>query len=281
MAITTGGELVAVPPNAAEEPDVATVDLTVDETGKAKGSFALLLKSRDAQDVAGVLEEEAGEERDDALRAFVLAWMPDADVLEVKASAETWQVLLTAKIEVPQLLVPDGTRFAIAGTPPLHGGGRAATLGGTYAAQAKRTTALTIRDAIQYTIHRVIRLPKGISISTPLPAVDVTDAGTSMKATRKVKVDGSNVMEDLTFSLPTGVVSVKGFDAFVASARAIDDGFESVIRVLPAPGTMKIPGLSASGAASAFAKPPKSGTPLVPAPTLPIKVVPPVTPKKP
>jgi len=207
FAINTKGDIIAVPANANEEPDLATIDLTVDETGAAKGTLALLLRGRDAQDVSAVLEELAGEERDDTLRSYVQAWMPQADVTEVKASAETWQITLSAKIEVPALLVPDGTRFAIAGTPPLHGGGRAATLGATYASQAKRTTALTIRDAIQYGIHRVIRLPKNTAITTPLPAVDVKEAGTNMVGKRTVKVDGTTLIEDFSFSLPTGVVA--------------------------------------------------------------------------
>ncbi len=236
-AITTKGEVIPVPPNAAEEPDVATIDLSVDETGKAHGTLSVLLRGRDAQDLSAVLEELAGEEREDTLRAYVLAWMPNADVTDVKASAETWQILLSAKLEVPNLLVPDGARLAIAGTPPLHSGARATTLGQSYAAQAKRTTALAIHNATQYAIHRVIRLPKGTSISTPLPAVDVHDKATSLHATRKVKVDGSTIVEDFTFSLPTGVVPVNAFDAFTAVARTVDDGFLSVVRVMPPAGS--------------------------------------------
>lgn len=241
FAINTKGEIIPVPANVAEEPDLATIDLTVDETGKAKGTLSLLLRGRDAQDVSAVLEELAGEERDETLRSYVLAWMPTADVLNVKASAETWQVLLKADIEVASLLIPDGTRFAISGTPPLHSSGRAATLGATYASQAKRTTALTIRDAIQYGIHRVIRLPKGTAISTPLPSLDVKDPGTNMAAKRTVKVDGTTLIEDFSFSLPTGVVSPKAFDAFTEVARSIDDGFQSVVRLAPPPGTIKLP----------------------------------------
>jgi len=241
FAINTKGDIIAVPANVVEEPDLATIDLTVDETGTAKGTIALLLRGRDAQDVSAVLEELAGEERDETLRSFVQAWMPQADVFEVKASAETWQILLNARIEVQALLVPDGTRFAIAGTPPLHGGGRAATLGATYASQAKRTTALTIRDAIQYGIHRVIRLPKNTAITTPLPALDVKEPGTNMIGKRSVKVDGTTLIEDFAFSLPTGVVAPKAFDAFTDAARTIDDGFQSVVRVQPPPGTIKVP----------------------------------------
>jgi hypothetical protein len=241
FAINTKGEVIPVPANVAEEPDLATIDLAVDDTGRAKGTISLLLRGRDAQDVSAVLEELAGEERDETLRGYVLAWMPTADVTNVKASAETWQVLLKADIEIASMLIPDGTRFAITGTPPLHGGGRAATLGGTYASQAKRTTALTIREAIQYGIHRVIRLPKGTAISTPLPAVDVKDPGTNMTAKRTVKVDGTTLIEDFAFSLPTGVVSPKAFDAFTDVARAIDDGFQSVVRLQPPPGTIKLP----------------------------------------
>lgn len=241
FAINTRGEIIPVPANVADEPDLATIDLTVDETGKAKGTLSVLLRGRDAQDVSAVLEELAGEERDETLRGYVLAWMPTADVLNVKASAETWQVLLKADVEISAMLIPDGTRFAITGTPPLHSGGRAATLGATYASQAKRTTALSIRDAIQYGIHRVIRLPKGTAINTPLPALDVKDPGTNMAAKRTVKVDGTTLIEDFAFSLPTGVVSPKAFDAFTDVARLIDDGFQSVVRLTPPPGTIKLP----------------------------------------
>jgi hypothetical protein len=167
--------------------------------------------------------------------------MPQADVTEVKASTESFHIILNAKIEVPTLLVPDGARFAIAGTPPLHGGGRAATIGATYASQATRTTALTIRDAIQYTIHRVIRLPKNTAITTPLPSVYVKEAGTNMIGKRVVKVDGTTLIEDFSFALPTGVVQPKEFEAFTAAARSIDDGFQSVVRVQPPPGTIKAP----------------------------------------
>lgn len=279
FAIDTAGKILPVPPNAAEEPDLATIDLSVDESGKAKGTLALLLRGRDAQDVSAVLEELAGEERDETLRSYVLAWMPQADVLEVKASAETWQVTLSAKIEVPALLVPDGTRFAIPGTSPLHGGGRATTLGATYASQAKRTTALTIRDAILYDIHRVIRLPKGTSISTPLPAVDAKDPGTNMVAKRKVKVDGTTLIEDFSFSLPTGVVAPKAFEAFTDVARAIDDGFLTVVRVQPPGGAAKVP------AAKPVEKPgkpvPKPTKPAGATSAAPPKAPAPAPPKKP
>jgi len=248
VAIDTQGNILPVPPNAVLDPDVATIDLGVDDAGNAKGTFALLLKSRDAQDVAAILEEVAGDEIDDALRAYVHGWVPGADITEVKASAETWQVMITAKIEIPGLLVPDGTRFAIGGTAPVHGAGRSMTLGQTYAAQAKRTTALSIRDAIDYTIHRVIRLPAGTAIATPLPAVDVTDETSSLKATRKVKVDGTTLTEDFTFSLPTGVVEPKKFEAFTANTRLVDDGFLSVIRVTPP--TSAKPGTGAKPTAS-------------------------------
>lgn len=231
MAITTKGEVISIPANPVQEPDLATIDVTVDDTGRGKGTFALMLRGRDAQDLSSILEEEAGEDREDALRAYVLAWVPNADVVEPKASAETYQVLLTAKIEIPSMLTPDGTKLALAGTPPLHSGANARTMGASYAGQAKRTTALTIKDAIQWAIHRVVRLPAGTAISTPLPAVDVKDKATGLEATRKVKVDGATVIDDFAFSLPTGVVAPTAFDAFSAIGRQVDDGFMSVVRV--------------------------------------------------
>jgi hypothetical protein len=238
-AITTSGAIVPVPANANEEPDLATIDLTVDASGTGRGTFTLLLRGRDAQDLSAIMEEAAGEERDNALRQYVLAWMPSADVHELKASAETWQVLINARIDVPGLLVPEGSRFSIAGTPPLHSGARAGTLGGTYAAQAKRTTALTIRDAVFYGIHRVIRLPQGTAIRAPLPSLDAKDEGTSLTASRRVKVDGSTIIEDFAFSLPTGVVPATAFDGFTAVARSVDDGFQAVLRVQPPAGAIQ------------------------------------------
>ena len=246
MAMGTTGKIVPVPPNAADDPDVATIELAVDETGKAKGTFSLLLRGRDAQEIAWTLEESAGDNRDDALRAQVLSWIPEADVLEVKASAETWQVVLHAKIELPIFLTPDGARLAIAGAAPLHWG-RAATLGATYAAQAKRTTALRISAATMYTVHRVIHLPKGTSIVTPLPSLDVTDATTKLHATRSAKVDGTTVIDDVGFTMPTAVVQPSEFDAFTANARLVDDGLLSVVRVQPTPGAIKLPVAGAAG----------------------------------
>jgi hypothetical protein len=271
MAMGTSGKIVPVPPNAADDPDVATIELTVDETGKAKGTFALLLRGRDAQEIAWTLEESAGDNRDEALRAQVASWIPEADVLEVKASAETWQVVLNAKIEIPNFLVPDGSRLAMAGAAPLHWG-RAATLGATYAAQAKRTTALRISAATIYTVHRVVHLPKGTAIATPLPSLDVTDPTTKLRATRSVKIDGSTVLDDVTFTMPTAVVQPSEFDSFTANARLIDDGFLSVVRVQPAPGAIKLPVASTTGK---DAKPPAPATTTTPK----APVAPPVAPK--
>jgi hypothetical protein len=231
LAITTTGEIIPVPANADEEPDVATVELTVDEHGRAKGTLALLLKGRDAHDLTNILEELAGEDRVNALKGYVLGWLPGADVLEVTASQDGWWFVLTAKVELSSLLALDGKRLAIPGAPALHSAGRATTLGATYAAQAKRTTALTIRDAIQYRVHRVIHLPPSTSFTTPLPSLDVTEPTSGMRATRKVSIDGDTMIDDVAFALPTCVVSIEAFPAWTKEARIIDDGLSSVVRV--------------------------------------------------
>ena len=62
-----------------------------------------------------------------------------------------------------------------------------------------------------------------------------------MVGKRTVKVDGTTLIEDFSFALPTGVVQPKEFEAFTASARSIDDGFQSVVRVQPPPGAIKLP----------------------------------------
>jgi hypothetical protein len=229
-ALTAQGEIVPIPANPDGDPDLATIDWTVDEHGDGKGTLALLLRGRDAQEAAAILEETAGDERDDALRELVASWVPDADVTEPKASTETWQVVVTAKVARKGFLVPDGGKLAIGGVPALHGGAQG-TLGSTYAAQAKRTTALTIRNATLYELHRRVRLPAGSAVATPLPALDVSDDGATMKAKRSVRVDGNTVIDDVSFSLPTGVVEVAKFGAFTAHAKAIDDGFGASVRV--------------------------------------------------
>src|SRR5205823_3109993 len=71
------------------------------------------------------------------------------------------------------------------------------------------------------------------AIATPLPDMTVDDTSASMHASRKAKVDGTTLVEDIAFSLPTGTVAPDKFDAFTAAARAVDDGFESVVLVSP------------------------------------------------
>ena len=76
--------------------------LALDAKGDARGTFAVVLRGRDAQELAEALFRIVGAERQRALRDVVLAWLPWANVDDVQlASTEgSWQVSLRADVSV-------------------------------------------------------------------------------------------------------------------------------------------------------------------------------------
>ena len=76
--------------------------LALDAHGDARGTFAVVLRGRDAQELAEALVRIVGAERQRALRDVVLAWLPWANVDDVQLSSSegSWQVSLRADVSV-------------------------------------------------------------------------------------------------------------------------------------------------------------------------------------
>ena len=76
--------------------------LTVDPKGNAKGTFTIVLRGRDAQEIAEALTKMVGDERQRALRGVALAWVPFADVegVTLSSSEGSWQVAVRADLSI-------------------------------------------------------------------------------------------------------------------------------------------------------------------------------------
>jgi hypothetical protein len=145
-------------------------------------------------------------------------------------------VLISAQVEVPTLWVPEGQHLSIAGTNPFHLFDSSYTIGRTFGSQANRESALTIATISRYQLHRVLRLPAGTSFVTPLPEISLSDntlIGNKdpLRADRKATIDGNTLVEDFSFAIPTGDVSLEKTADFLKVGRKIDDAFRAVVRL--------------------------------------------------
>jgi hypothetical protein len=219
------------------------VRLALDEKGAARGTFAIVLRGRDAQQLAEALLKIVGAERQRALREVVLAWLPWANVDDVQlASSEgSWQVSLRADVSVNGYAQVDGAAgtWLLPGMDSLHWvwpHARATSLAAMFAVRAARESALAVSRAVQYHVHRRVELPKGGAVArVPGPLSVRTKL---IEASRKIEVtpgSGSTaapvIEEDFVLGVTTGTVPVADYDAFAATAHAADDGFLASLRV--------------------------------------------------
>src|ERR1019366_10096174 len=104
LALRADGTIAPLPAVGAREDERDEVDvrLALDAQGDARGTFAVVLRGRDAQELSEALFRTVGAERQRALRDVVLAWLPWANVDDVQlASTEgSWQVSLRAEVSV-------------------------------------------------------------------------------------------------------------------------------------------------------------------------------------
>jgi len=227
------GSIVPVEGASAEGGDEVDVRLVLDESGDATGTLTLLLRGETAQAISELLEDLAGSERREMLRAQVHAWLPRADVEDVTVSSQegAWEVGLRATVRISgfgQPLGKDGKTWVLPGVDPVHDGGRGKTLGSKLGATGARDNALTVHDAIQYHLRRRVELPKGASLAVTPAAVDVS-LGT-LSASRKGKY-GEVIEEDFRLSLATTTISAQAYAAFAQKLREVDDGFLASTRV--------------------------------------------------
>jgi hypothetical protein len=258
QALHEDGTIAALPDTGAgAERDEVDERLAVDARGDARGTFTILLRGRDAQDLAGLLERTVGDSRQRMLRGVVLAWVPYANVdkVELSSTEGSWQVALRAEVSVPAYAQPEGqsedqrrgrregTRregdatWALPGLEPVHyvyPRGYASTLRAAYATEGARESALAISHAIQYHAHRRVELPAGASVvRLPGPFEVKTDL---LSASRRLQVAPGTpsapgaVEDDVTLGIPTGTVPAGGYGAFVTDAHRTDDAFLAATR---------------------------------------------------
>jgi hypothetical protein len=238
LALRTEGVIGPLPSfGGGDERDEVDVRLALDPRGDARGTFAVVLRGRDAQELAEALFRIVGAERQRALRDVVLAWLPWANVDDVQlASTEgSWQVGLRADVSVSGYAQLEGAKtWLLPGLDTLHWAwprAHVSSLAATFAARAGRESALAVAAAVQYHVHRRIDLPKGAAVARmPGPLVVKTPL---IDASRKLGVAGDNnvIEDDFVLEIATGTVQRTEYDAFVGAAHAADDGFLATTRV--------------------------------------------------
>jgi hypothetical protein len=241
------GRIMPVPAMpGGDEKDEIDLRLALDEKGDAKGTFTILLRGREAQEIAEALVRVVGNERQRALRGVVLAWVPFANVDDVALSSSegSWQVSLRAELTVPSYAQVEGgggvkgsstkKTWVLPGMDPVHivfPRPGVTTLGSTYAGQGARENALANSRAVQYHAHRRIELPPGAKIDRmPGPLAVKTPA---VDAQRTLSVNGNVLEDDFILGVTTGTIPPDQYGAFVANVHKTDDAFLASTRVSP------------------------------------------------
>jgi hypothetical protein len=114
LALHADGSIAPLPSLGSGDDERNEVDirLALDARGDAHGTFAVMLRGRDAQQLAEALVRIVGAERQRALRDEVLGWLPWANVDDVQlASSEgSWQVSLRADVDVSGYAQAEGAK---------------------------------------------------------------------------------------------------------------------------------------------------------------------------
>jgi hypothetical protein len=239
LALSADGTIgpLAVASSAQDERDEVDMRLALDAQGDARGTFAVVLRGRDAQELSEALFRIVGAERQRALRDVVLAWLPWANVdsVQLASSEGSWQVSLRADVSVNGYAQLEGSKtWLLPGLDTLHWAwprARVSSLAATFAARADRESALAVGAAVQYHVHRRVDLPKGATVARMPGPLDVK--AKLVDASRKLTVTGAgNVLEDdFVLDVSTGTIPPAEYDAFVGGAHAADDGFLAAVRV--------------------------------------------------
>jgi hypothetical protein len=237
LALRSDGTIGPLPSlgSGAEERDEIDVRLALDAQGNARGTFAVVLRGREAQELAEALFRIVGAERQRSLRDVVLAWLPWANVDDVQlASSEgSWQVSLRAEVSVSGYAQEDGAKtWLLPGLDTLHWSwphARVSSLAATFATRAGRESALALSRAVQYHVHRRVTLPRGATVARMPGPLEVK--ARLVEASRKSGVAEGAVEDDFSISVSTGTIPVADYDGFVSVAHEADDGFLASTRV--------------------------------------------------
>lgn len=237
LALATDGNVSPLPATGGSDDARNEVDvrLALDGHGDARGTFAVVLRGRDAQELAEALFRIVGAERQRALRDVVLAWLPWANVDEVQLSSSegSWQVSMRADVSVAGYAqLESGKTWLLPGLDTLHWSwphARVSSLGATFATRAGRESALAVSTAVQYHVHRRIELPKGAIVARMPGPLDLQ--AKLVEASRRIAVAGDALEDDFVLGVATGTIPPGGYDQFVTAAHAADDGFLAATRV--------------------------------------------------
>jgi len=237
LALRADGSIAPLPAlgSGDDERDEVDIRLTLDARGDAHGTFAVVLRGRDAQQLSEALLRIVGAERQRALRDEVLAWLPWANVDDVQlASSEgSWQVSLRADVGVSGYAQAEGAKtWLLPGLDTLHWPwphARVSSLSASFASRGGRENALAVGTAVQYHVHRRVSLPTGATLARMPGPVDVRQR--LMDASRKMTVVPGAIEDDFVLDVATGTIAAGDYDAFVRAAHAADDGFLSSARI--------------------------------------------------
>ncbi len=238
LALYTDGAIAPLPVFGAGENERDEVDirLALDALGNASGTFAIVLRSREAQELAEALYRIVGAERQRALRGVVLAWLPWANVDDVQlASSEgSWQVSLRAEVTVGGYAQAQGDKtWLLPGIDTLHRAwphARVSSLAATFASRAGRQSALALSSAVQYHVHRRVGLPSGAVVGRVPGPLEVR--AKLIDASRTVTVSQGTIEDDFVLGVATGTVSAIDYTEFARVAHQADDAFLAAERVL-------------------------------------------------
>jgi hypothetical protein len=243
FALHEDGTIARLPEtSSSNERDEIDERLTVDGRGDARGTFTILLRGHEAQEISEVLERTVGDARDRSLRGIVLAWVPFANVdsLDLSSKEGSWEVALRADVTIPGYAQSEGgppgsATWTLPGLDPIHTvypRGSSSTLSATYATEGARESALAVSRAVQYHVHRRVDLPPGASVIRTAGPFDVKTA--PLEASRRLHVTpGPNaaIEDDLTLEIPTGTIPASAYASFVRDAHRTDDAFLASSRI--------------------------------------------------
>lgn len=235
-ALVTDGTMITVDVERSLDIDEIVIALELDARGDAKGNITIKLFGRPAQRLVEAFEVVVGSQRDSMLRGVVLAWVPWADVktVQLESDATSWEVRVSAQIEVKSFARPEQREqpvFSLPGLTPLHTvmPASSSTLGARYAQQAERNTALSIDSPMLYKVSRTIKLPPSAKVTAL--AQELTVKRPYLIAVRKIEHTGDVIREGYVLNLPVGTIAPEAFPEFVSTAKKVDDGFMFTSRV--------------------------------------------------
>lgn len=241
-ALLKDGSTVVLPETESEAGDEVDLRLTLDARGDAKGQLTVLLRGRNAQELADAFERLVGTDRERALRNVVLGWVPFASVdsVQLSSSEGSWQVALRSELSVSGYAQREGKKkgktanvWSLPGMDPVHyviPRPYSTTLGATFAAQGARENDFAVSRPMLYHVHRKVELPAGVKVERIPGAFDLKRD--LVTASRRLQVGAQEIEEDFRLSVRTGTVGREAYAGFVADLQRADSAFLADLFVL-------------------------------------------------